>query len=261
MNVLRARIPAIEDNLSALMNHPAILHNLTFVKRLRQLVAESSALTQTITRALEVDSNSTSQWLRFAAAFHDLSAKLNDTETTDVNHTLHYTAIVDANRKETESTVTQIRDIIREASRLLGTPMRLELEQDEVLSRSLALVAEQLISVTEGVIEHANRTVIANETIYARVESAVETANSASEKARDAVNTQAQVTNLLQPLYENASTVEVLGGQTVTLMLNKLASASRAYNDSLAMLAVTSQPNPDRSNVSLVNIVLLCRNS
>lgn len=251
MNLLRAQIPSIQTHLSALMNHPAMLHNHTFVERLHQLVTEVSALTQKIAIALEVDSNSTSQWRRFAAAFHDLSASLNETIATDVTDTLRYISIVDTNRKETETTVTQIRDVIREASRLLVTPMRLELEQVEVLSRSLASVAEQLVNVTDGVIEHANRTLIANDTIHARVEYALETANNAADKAQNALDTQTQVATALRPLHENASAVNVLGEQTVALVFDKVESASRAYNNSLVILAEASLTNPDRSSVSL----------
>lgn len=251
-NVVRTRLLDIEDDLSALMKHPALLHNLTFVERLHQLVTEVSVLTQTISRALEVEGNLTSQWLTFAVACHDLSTNLNHTETTYVNHTLYYAAVVDANRKEIESTVTQIRDVVREAARLLGTPMRHKLEQNEVLSRSLALVAKELIGVAEGVIEHKNRTVTINGTIFARVESALETASNATEKAQDANSTQVQLTNLLQPLYENVSAANTLGEQIVALVLSKLTSASKAYNDSETMIAEASQPNPDRSSVSLL---------
>ncbi|XP_022780822.1 laminin subunit alpha-3-like isoform X1 [Stylophora pistillata] len=249
VNIVRARIQLIENDLSALMKNPALVHNLTFAKRLHQLVTEVSALSQTISRALEVEGNSTSQWLTFAVAYHNLSANLNHTETTSVNRTLHYAAVVDVNRKEIASTVTQIHDVVREASRLLGTPMRLELEQNEVLSKSLAVVAEELTSVAEGLIEHANRTVIANQTIFERVESALKTTNDASEKAQNANSTRVEVTNLLQPLYENASAANALGEQTVTLMLSKLTSASKAYNDSVTMMAEASQPNSDRSSV------------
>lgn len=255
MNLLRAQISSIQVLLTALMNHPAMLHNHTFVERLRQLVTEISALAPQITMAMEVESNSTSQWLQIDAAFHDLNAGLNDTETTAVNETLHYTSIVDANREEIERIETQIRDVIREAFRLLDTPMRLELEQDEVLSRSLSRVAEQMVNLTDSVIHHENRTLVANETIHALVEYAVETAEDAAEKARNAYNTQYQVATLLEPLYENASRVNVLGEQTVTLVLDKLSRASRAYNDSLAMLAEASQTNPARSSVSLISTV------
>lgn len=250
MNLLRAQITSIQVPLTALMNHPAMIHNHTFVERLRQLVTEISALTPKVIMAMEVDGNSTSQWLRFSAAFHDLNARLNDTETTAVNDTLHYTSIVDDNREEIERIETQIRDVIREAFRLLDTPMRLELEQDEVLSRSLSRVAEQMVNLTDGVMQHENRTLVANETIHARVEYAVETAEKAAERVRTVNSTQAQVAALLEPRYENASAVNVLGDQTVALVLDKLASASRAYNDSLAMLAEASQANPDRSSVS-----------
>lgn len=234
-----------------------MIHNQTFVERLRELVTEISALAPKVTMAMEVESNSTYQWLRFSTAFHDLSARLNDTVATAVNDTLHYTAIVDDNKEEIERIETQIRDVIREAFRLLDTPMRLELEQDEVLSRSLSRVAEQMVNLTESVIQHENRTLIANETIHARVEYAVETAENALERVRTVNNTQAQVASLLEPLHENASAVNVLGDQTVALVLDKLASATRAYNESLAMLAEASRANPDRSSVSLINTVLL----
>ena len=238
------------------MNHPVTLHNGTFVERLRQLVIEISALDPLIAMAMEVESNSTSQWLRIDAAFLDLNAGLNDTETTALNETLHYTSIVDANRKAIERIVTQIRDVIREAFRLLDTPMRLELEQDEMLSRSLSRVAEQLVNLLDSVIHHENRTLAANETIHALVEYAVETAENAARKVRDANNTQDQVTTLLEPLYENASRVNVLGEQTVALVLDKLSNASRAYNDSLTMLEEASQANLDRSSVSVVGTEL-----
>ena len=202
--------------------------------------------------AMEVESNSTSQWLRIDAAFLDLNARLNDTETAAVNETSHYTSVVDANKKEIERIVTQIRDVVREAFRLLDTPMRLELEQDEALSRSLSRVAEQLVNLTDSVIHHENRTLAADETIHALVEYAVETAENAAEKVRNVSNTQDQVATLLKPLYESASRVNVLGEQTVALVLDKLSSASRAYNDSLAMLEEASQANPDRSSVSVV---------
>lgn len=259
MDLLRAQISSVQVLLTALMNHPAMLHNHTFVERLRQLVTEFSALDPQITMAMEVESNSTSQWLRIDAAFLDLNTGLNDTETTAVNETLHYTSIVDANKKAIERIVTQIRDVIREAFRLLDTPMRLELEQDEVLSKSLSRVAEQLVNLTDSVIHHENRTLAANETIHALVEYAVETAENAAEKAREANDTQDQVATLLEPLYENASRVNMLGEQTVALVLGQLSSASRAYNDSLAMLEEASQPNPDRSSVSVVSTVLLIK--
>lgn len=257
MNLLRAQISSIQVLLTVLMNHPATLHNRTFVERLRQLVTEVSALDRHIAMAMEVESNSTSQWLRIDAAFLDLNAGLNDTETTAVNETLHYTSIVDANRKAIERIVTQIRDVIREAFRLLDTPMRLELEQDEVLSRSLSRVAEQLVNLLDSVIHHENRTLAANETIHVLVEYAVETAENATKKVRDANNTQDQVTTLLQPLHKNASRVNMLGEQTVALVLDKLSNASRAYNDSLAMLEEASRANPDRSNVSVVLLYCL----
>ena len=259
MNLLRAQISSIHVLLTALMSHPVTLNNHTFVERLRQLVTEISALDPQITMAMEIESISTSQWLRIDAAFLDLNVELNDTETTAVNETLHYTSIVDANKKAIERIVTQIRDVIREAFRLLDTPMRLELEQDEVLSSSLWRVAEQLANLTDSVIHHENRTLAANETIHALVEYAVETVEDAAEKARDANDTQDQAATLLEPLYENASRVNMLGEQTVALELGKLSSASRAYNDSLAMLEVANQPNPDRSSVSVISTVLLIK--
>ena len=257
MNLLRAQISSIQGLLTALMNHPATLHNRTFAERLRQLVIEISALDPHIAMAMEVESNSTSQWLRIDAAFLDLNARLNDTKTTEVNETLHYTSIVDANRKAIERIVTQIRDVIREAFRLLDTPMRLALQQDEVLSKSLSQVAEQLVNLLDSVIHHENRTLAANETVHALVEYAVETAENAAKKVRDANNTQDEVATMLQPLYENASRVNMLGEQTVALVLDKLSNASRAYNDSLAMLEEASQVNPDRSSVSVVSTLLL----
>lgn len=259
MNLVRGQISSIQVLLTALMNHPAALHNLSFVKRLRQLVTEVRALGPQITLAMEVENNSTSQWLRIDAAFHDLNARLNDTEATAVNETRHYTSIVDANKKEIERIVTQIRDIIREAFRLLDTPIRLELEQDEVLSRSLTRVAEQLVNLTHSMIHHENRTLAANKTIHALVEYAVETAENASKKARNANNTQDQVARLLEPLYENGSRVNILGDQTVALVLDKLSSASRAYNDSLAILEEASQANPNRRSVSVIIILLVIK--
>lgn len=260
MNLLRAQISSIQVLFTALLNHPATLHNRTFVERLRQLVTEISALDPHIAMAMEVESNSTSQWLRIDSAFLDLNEGLNDTETTAVNKTLHYTSIVDANRKVIERIVTQIRDVIREAFRLLDTPMRLELEQDEVLSRSLSRVAEQLVNLLDSVIHHENRTLAANETIHALVEYAVETADNAAKKVRDVNNTQNQVATLLEPLYANASRVNMLGEQTVALVLDKLSNASRTYNDSLWMLEEASQANPDRSSVSVVSTVLVIIN-
>jgi len=255
MNLLRAQVSSIHILLTVLMSHPVTLNNRTFVDRLRQLVTEISALDPQITMAMEVESNSTSQWLRIDAAFLDLNAGLNDTETTAVNETLHYTSIVDANKKAIERIVTQIRDVIREAFRLLDTPMRLELEQHELLSRSLWRVAEQLANLTDSVIHHENRTLATNETIHARVEYAVETAENAAEKARDVNDTQGQAATLLEPVYENASRVNMLGEQTVALVLGKLGSASRAYYDSLAMLEEASMANPERSSVSEISTV------
>lgn len=235
------------------MNHPAMLHNQTFVERLRQLIVEVSGLTQTINAALEVESNSTSQWLKFAVAMNDLSGRLNETITTLVNHTLHYTAIVEANRRETEATLTQILDVITEASRLLGTPMRLELEQAEVLSSSLARVAGQLVDLMYSIMQEENRTLLANETIHSHLKYVVETANIAAERVRNATDMQAYVAAMLPPLYENASAVHILGEQTVAMVSDKLMRANRAYNDSLEMLNEASQANPDRSTVSLLN--------
>lgn len=232
-----------------------MLHNDTFVERTRQLAAEISALPPEVTTAMEVDSNSTAQWLRFSAAYHDLSARLNGTEETTVNDTFYYTSIVDDNREEIVRIETLIRDVIREAFRLLDTPMRLELEQDEALSRSLSRVAEQMVNLTDGVMQHENRTLISNETIHALVEYAVETAENVMERVQVVNNTQAQVATLLEPLYENASAVNILGEQTVALVLDKLTRASRAYNDSLAMLAEASQANPDSSSVSFPNTI------
>ena len=259
MNLLRAQISSVQDLLAALMNHPAMLHNHTFVERLRQLATEISALDPQIIMAMEVESNSTSQWLRVDRAFLDLNAELNETETTAVNETIHYTSIVDTNKIAIERIVTQIRDVLREAFRLLDTPMRLKLGQNEVLSRSLLRVAEQLVNLTDSVIHHENRTLAANDTIHALVEYAVETAENAAEKARDANNTQDQVATLLEPLYENASRLNMLGERTVVSVLDRLSSASRAYNDSLAMLEEARQPNPDRSRVSVVSSVLLIK--
>lgn len=235
------------------MNHPAMLHNQTFVERLRQLIVEVSGLTETINAALEVESNSTSQWLKFAVAMNDLSGRLNETITTSVNHTLHYTAIVEANRRETEATLTQILDVITEASRLLGTPMRLELEQAEVLSSSLARVAGQLVDLMYSIMQEENRTLLANETIHSRLKYVVETANIAAERVRNATDMQAYVAAMLPRLYENASAVHILGEQTVAMVSSKLMRANRAYNDSLEMLNEASQANPDRSTVSLLN--------
>ena len=233
-----------------------MLHNHTFVERLRELVAELSGLTQTINPALEVESNSTSQWLRFTMAVNDLSARLNETMATTMNETLHYTAIVEANRRETETTITQINDVITEASRLLGTPMNLELEQTEVLSSSLAQIRGQLVDLTHSIKQEENRTVLANGTIHERVEYAVETANKATEKAQNATDTQAQLAVLLRVLHENASAVKDLGEQTVAMVSDKLAIANRAHNHSLEKLNEASQANPDRSGVSLISSLL-----
>ena len=229
-----------------------MFHNHTFVERLRQLVAEVSELMQTINPAQEVGNNSKPQWLRFDMAVNDLSAWLNETITTGVNETLHYTAIVEANRRETGTTITQINDVITEASRLLGTPMSLELEQTEVVSSSLAQIRGQLVDLTYSIKQEENRTVLANETIHERVEYAVETGNKAAAKAQNATDTQAEVAALLQLLHENASAVNVLGEQTVGMATDKLSIASRARNHSLEKLNEASQANPDRSGVSLI---------
>lgn len=250
VHLLRAKIPSMQLHFSTLMNHPAMLHNHTFVERLRRLVAEVSGLTQSINAALELESNSTSQWLQFAVVVNDLSARLNQTIATSVNDTLQYTVIVDSNRRETETTVKQIQDVITEASRLLDTPMRLELEQAEVRSRSLARVAGQMMDLTQSIVQEENRTLLANETIHARVEYVMDTANITAEKARNATDTQAEVAAMLRPLYENASAVNVLGEKTVAMVSEKLAAASKAYNDSLEMLNEARRANPDRSSVS-----------
>ena len=253
MNLLRGKVQGIQAYLVTLINHPATPHNQTFVEGLRQLVANVSGLTQTINSALETDRNSTSQWIQFALAVDDLSLRLNNTIATTVNNTLHYAAIVTANRRETETAVTEIREVITEAARVLGTPMRMELEQVEVLSSSIARVAELVEELARSVKQETNRTLAANKTIHARVEYAAKTVNVATEMARNATDTQAQVAALLEPLNENASTVKVLGEQTVAMVSDKLAKAHKTYSDSLEVMYAARQANPDRTSVSDCN--------
>ena len=250
MNLLRGKIQGMHAHLVTLINHPAMPHDQTFVESLRQLVAEVSELTQTINAALEAERNSTSQWIRFASAVDDLGLRLNNTIATTINNTLHYTAIVTANRRETETAVTEIRDVITEAARVLGTPMRMELDQVEVLSRSIARVAGQLEELTRSIKQETNRTLVANKTIQARVEYAAKTVNVAAEMARNATDTQAQVGALLEPLNKNASTVKVLGEQTVAMVSDKLAKAHKTYSDSLEVMYAARSANPDRTSVS-----------
>lgn len=250
VNLLRGKIQGMQAHLVTLINHLAMPHNQTFVESLRQLVAEVSKLTQTINSALEAERNSTSQWIQFALAVDDLSLRLNNTIATTINNTLHYTAIVTANRRETETAVTEIRDVITEAARLLGTPMRMELDQVEVLSRSIARVARQLEELTRSIKQETNRTLTANKTIQARVEYAAKTVNVAAEMARNATDTQAQVAALLEPLNESASAVKVLGEQTVAMVSDKLAKAHKTYSDSLEVMYAARQANPDRTSVS-----------
>lgn len=261
VNLLRSKISSLHVRLSKLQNHPMMLHNQTFVERLRQLVAEVSELTKTINATLETERNSTSQWLQFAVAVNDLSASLNETITTTVNQTLHYTAIVEANRRETESTVTQIQDVVTEASRLLNTPMRLKLEQTEVSSISLAHLANQLVNVTYGMRQEKNRIVLSNETIHEHVEHAVEITNKAVQMVQNATDTQARVAVLLRQLHANASAVNAFGEHTLGMVSNKLRISSTAYNHSLEKLHETSQPNPDRSSVRNVQPCGLDRES
>jgi len=250
VNLLRGKIQGMHAHLVTLINHPVIPHNQTFVESLRQLVAEVSELTQTINSALEAERNSTSQWIRFGLAVDDLRLRLNNTIATTVNNTLHYAAIVTANRRETETAVTTIRDVISEAVRVLGTPMRMELDQVEVLSSSIARVAGQLEELTRSVKQETNRTLAANKTVQARVEYAAKTVNVAAEMARNASDTQAQVSALLEPLNENASAVKVLGERTVAMVSDKLAKAHKTYSDSLEVMYAARQANPDRTSVS-----------
>ena len=256
MNLVRAKIPSMAVHLSTLKNHSAMLHNHTFVERMRQLVAGVSKLTQTINAAQEADRNSTSQWRRFASAVNNLSARLNETTESAVNHTLHFTAIVNANRRETETIVTQIYDVVTVAARLLGTPMRLKLEQVEVVSSSIARVVGQLVDLTHSITQEMNRTLTANKTIHARVEYAAKTVNISAEMARNVTDTQAQVAALLGPLNENATAVKALGEQTVAIVSDKLERASKTYNDSLEVLSQASLANPDRSRVSYLLMII-----
>ena len=228
-----------------------MLHNSTLVERFHQLVTDVRELTQTIHTAQEADVNSTAQWLLFSVVVNELSAVINETITMAVNQTLHFTASLEAHRRDSESIVSEIHDLVTEAFFLLETSMERGLGQMETSAVSLANIARQLLNMRYSIDLEANRTVVANETVYSRLEHAVAIATKSVELARNVSDTQAHVNALLSQLHGNASEVHDLGETTVAIASTKLEMASRTYNHSLQKLDEAKQANPDRSSVSL----------
>lgn len=118
----------------------------------------------------------------FVVVCYDLSINLNYIEIIYVNYIFYYVVVVDVNRKEIESIVMQICDVVREVVCLLGIFMRYKLEQNEVLFRFLVFVVKELIGVVEGVIEYKNCIVIINGIIFVCVEFVLEIVSNVIEK-------------------------------------------------------------------------------
>ncbi|XP_068695326.1 laminin subunit beta-1-like isoform X2 [Montipora foliosa] len=249
VNLLRVHITSLKAEFSSFLKESSMLHNSTFVERFYQLVTDVRELTQTIHTAQEADVNSTAQWLLFSVVVNELSAVINETVTKAVNQTLHSTAILEAHRRDSESIVSQIHDLVTEAFLLLETSIERGLGRMETSAVSLANIARQLLNMRYSIDLEANRTVVANETVYSRLEHAVAVATKSVELARNVTDTQAHVNALLSQLHGNASEVHDLGETTVAIASTKLEMASRAYNHSLQKLDEAKQANPDRSIV------------
>ena len=251
VDLLRVYINRLQAEFSLLVNQPAMLHNGTFNDRFHTLVTEVSELAQSLITAREAESNATVQWRLFSVVMNDLNM-LNGTIAVAVNQTVHFTAIVEANKKETEFTVTQIRDLVTEASRLLKMSLDRKLEQAENSSSFLANQAGKLMNLLHIMKREENGTVEAGELIHTRVEHTVEIANKSAEMARNVTEAQIHLDAMLRQLHKNASAIIVLGESTVTMASDKLAMAKRAYNHSVQKLNEARQANPDRSGVSII---------
>ena len=253
VDLLRVYITRLQAEFSLLVNQPTMLHNDTFNDRFHKLVTEVIELTQSLIRAWEAESNATVQWRLFSVVMNDLNT-LNGTIAVAVNQTVQFTAIVEANKRETEFTVIQIRDLVTEASRLLKMSLDRKLDEAENSTSLLANQAGKLMNLQHIMKREENRTVEAGELIHTRVEHAVEIANKSTEMARNVTEAQIHLDALLPQLHKNASAIRVLGETTITMASDKLAMANRAYNHSVQKLNEASQANPDRSGVSIISM-------
>lgn len=118
------------------------------------------------------------------------------------------------------------------------------------LAGDLTSLSSQLLDFVIEAAKKENMTLAANETIHARVDHALKTATRAADKSVTLKDLQAQLTPTLQPLISNASAVRLLGHQSVVIVTTWMLNGSEVYNDSKALLDMTSLPNPDRSQVS-----------
>lgn len=251
VDLLRVYITRLQAKFSSLVNQPTMVHNDTFNDRFHKLVTEVSELTQSLNVAREAESNATVQWRLFSVVMNDFNNMLNGTLAVAVNQTLHFTAIVEANKKETEFTVTQIRDLVTEASHLLERSLERKLEQAENSTSFLANQARKLMNLLHSMKREENRTLEASELIHTHVEHAVEVANKSAEMARNVTDAQIHLQALLRQLHKNASAIRVLGETAVTMASDKLVMANTAYNHSLQNMNEARQANPDRSSVSV----------